>query len=230
MIPREMIREVFRAVADFLYPPSCLLCGIAIPGEQPLCPECLNAAAECSFRFAPPRRSLDDAASVFALLPYDQTCRTLVHAFKYHNRPAVAFLAGNLMAKRFLHDLSAFSDAPLVPVPLHPDKLRSRGYNQASRLAEGFSAFSGHTVRDDLLARVVFTGTQTALDAVERRKNVHGAFRYTGETSLQGRPVILIDDVMTTGSTITECARALKYGGAGDIAVCVVATPDAGDD
>lgn len=227
---RGLLLETGRALMDFLYPPSCLLCGFAHPGECPVCPDCFAAVTDAALRYEPPRRSLDGVSILSVLLPYDHSCRTLVHAFKYHNLPSVANMTGNLLARKSLPLLGSFSGASLVPVPLHPDKLRSRGYNQCRRLADGFSEYSGHPIREDLLTRTVFTGTQTALGAGERRENVRGAFRYTGATSLRGEPVILLDDVMTTGSTLSECVRTLRDGGAGEIAVCVVASPDVGDD
>jgi ComF family protein len=227
---RGALAEVFHALADFLYPPVCLLCGKACEGEKAICSGCLAAAAEKSRAFEPSPRTLDAVSDVFVLLPYDRTCRTLVHAFKYHGLPSVAALAGDLMARKMLPRLTGYPHAPLVPVPLHPDKLRERGYNQCRRLADGFAAFSGHTIREDLLERVIYTGTQTALDAESRKSNVRGVFRYIGDTALRGEPVILLDDVMTTGSTLAECARVLREAGAGKIAVCVVATPGVKDD
>ena len=92
------------------------------------------------------------------------------------------------------------------------------------------SSPSTYEICGNLLTREKNTNTQTALDHEGRILNVRDAFRYTGERSLSGRPVILIDDVMTTGSTVSECTKALKEGGAGKITVCVVATPDIGID
>ncbi len=229
MSARETILEVLHAMTDFFYPPSCLLCGYS-RGDDIICPDCLAALTELAAEYEPQRRPPENADAVLILLPYNRACRTLVHAFKYHGLPSAANLAGNFMARKMLPLLSSFSDAPLTPVPLHPSKLRERGYNQCRRIAEGFAAFSGHAIREDLLERAVYTGTQTALDAEKRKENVKGVFRYIGETSLQGSPIILIDDVMTTGSTLSECAKTLKNAGAGKIAVCVVATPNVGDD
>jgi len=222
--------EILWALADFFYPPSCLICENACDGEKAVCSSCHAMISDAALAFDPPRRSMNTIDDIVVLLPYDLNCRKLVHAFKYHGLPSVATMAGNLMARKALLRLASFSDAPLVPVPLHPEKLRQRGYNQCLRIAEGFSSFSGHVIREDLIERVVYTGTQTALDAAERKQNVRGAFRFIGETSLAGKPVILLDDVMTTGSTLEECAGTLKKAGAGNIAACVIATPGIRDD
>jgi len=227
---RSAVLEVLRSLADFLFPPTCLLCGGDCPGERKLCGDCERELTETALRYEPPQRTIEHIDLISVLLPYDSSCRTLVHAFKYHGMPSAAYFAGKLLARKTLARLAAYADAPLVPVPLHPAKFRERGYNQCLSIAEGFSSFAGNAIREDLIARTVNTGTQTALDREERMRNVKGAFVYTGETSLAGRPVILIDDVMTTGSTLSECARALRDGGAGSVAVCVVATPGMGED
>lgn len=224
-----VILEVWKSLTDFLFPPVCLLCGGECRGEEKICGNCAAIQAERALRYESPPRKLEHVNEVCVLLPYDESCRTLVHAFKYHGMPSVAEMAGRLMSRKALARFPDFGDALLVPVPLHPKKLRERGYNQCGYLAEGFSLFSGHTVRNDLIERTVYTGTQTALNQNERKRNVQGAFSYAGTTSLSGRKIILIDDVMTTGSTLSECARVLAEAGAAEIAVCVVATPDVGE-
>lgn len=230
MATRDVFREFLRAIGDFLYPPVCLLCGGRYTGNIPLCISCMADMTTAASGHTSLEKHLDDGSRVLVLLPYDRNCRAIVHAFKYHGLPSLADFAGNLMARTMLPALGGFSRAVLVPVPLHPEKLRARGYNQSSRIAGGFAAVSGQTIREDLIGRAIFTGTQTALSAGERHENVRGAFHFTGEKPLAGEPVILIDDVMTTGATLSECARTLRDGGAGEIVVCVVATPDHGDD
>lgn len=230
MFGEAAVREIFRSMADFLFPPVCLLCDGECPGEEHLCDDCTSILAERALRYEPPTRSLENVRNICILLPYDKACRTIVHAFKYHGMPTVAKKTGVLMSRKALSLLPGYRDALLVPVPLHPEKLRERGYNQCAHIALGFAAFSGQTIREDLLARTVYTGTQTALSQKERKNNVRGVFVYIGKTALTGKRIILLDDVMTTGSTISECARVLTEAGAEEIAVCVVATPDVGAD
>ncbi|MDP2982296.1 MAG: ComF family protein [Candidatus Latescibacter sp.] len=221
--------EMVQALADFLFPPACILCGAGLSGHEKLCRDCHDSVYACALEYSPPARIIEQAVEIAVLLPYHETCRTLVHAFKYHGMPSVAYLMGNLMARKSWARFSKYPSALLVPVPLHPLKLKERGYNQSLKIAEGFASFTGHEIGETLLSRRVYTGTQTALGQEERRRNVQGAFAFSGETALRDRPVILIDDVLTTGSTLAECTRTLKDGGAGDIAICVVATPDVGD-
>jgi ComF family protein len=101
----------------------------------------------------------------------------------------------------------------IVPVPLHPTRERERGFNQASLLAESLSAQIS-TPSKPLLERIRYTTTQTALDRAERMENLHNAFRLRKNADVRGLRVLLIDDVLTTGSTLSECARVLKRAGA----------------
>ena len=222
--------EVFGSVIDFIFPPACPVCGGAFNARDIICPDCIDAITECSNSYIPPERNLTHVDNISILLPYDSICRTLIHALKYHGMKSTGQVLGKLMAKKTMKDCSPAENSCIVPVPLHPSKLKERGYNQSERLAEGFASFTGFEVCDNLLSRTKHTGTQTALDHEQRALNVRNAFRYSGEKSLSGRPVIIIDDVMTTGSTISECAKALRDGGAGEILVSVVATPGIGMD
>ena len=140
--------------------------------------------------------------------------REIIHEFKYgrqiHLRRLVA---------RWLH--AALDDERLrgrrfdvvVPVPLHATRLRERGFNQASQLAELLSAQTSIHSKP-LLDRIRYTTTQTALDRSERMENLHDAFRLRKNADVRGLRVLLIDDVLTTGSTLSECARVLKRAGA----------------
>jgi competence protein ComFC len=226
---RSALLETVYALTDFVFPPVCIICGKSFTGPEKLCKDCLDSVFSCALDYKPLLPVFENTDEVAVLLPYNDTCRTLVHSFKYHGMPSIAYQMGNLMARKSWNCLSRFHNAILVPVPLHPQKLKERGFNQSLKIAEGFSSFTGQPIGDNLITRRIYTKTQTALGHEERRCNVQGVFVYSGETALLNRPVILMDDVLTTGSTLTECARALKDGGAGDIAICVVATPDIGD-
>ena len=110
----------------------------------------------------------------------------------------------------------------IVPVPLHLDRLRERGYNQAALLARGLSERSGLPIEEESLVRIKETAPQVALKADERRKNVRGAFRGQDE-NLRDRQVLLIDDVCTTGATLEACAEALHEKGARSVWALVLA-------
>jgi ComF family protein len=98
----------------------------------------------------------------------------------------------------------------LVPVPLHPQRLRKRGYNQAERLAQGLSELTGIPVCQEAVRRVSFTRTQTRLDSLHRQRNVQHAFVAGQVDNLTDKHVMIVDDVLTTGATVTACGRALS--------------------
>ena len=146
-----------------------------------------------------------------AALEYNETARDSVVRFKYHGRQQYAVsYAEELWALRSEEILSFGADA-LVPVPIHRDRLRKRGYNQAELLAEELSKLSGIPLRRDLLFRSRRTGVQKALGPEARIRNLAGAF---SAGNVQGlRSVILVDDIFTTGSTMEACTRVLLSAG-----------------
>ena len=224
------VYEVFHSVMDFLFPPVCPVCGGPFTAKKIICHNCIDAITDCSYSYIPSKRVLANIDKISILLPYNSMCRNLIHALKYHGMHSIGLVLGKLMARKTLKEYSSIEKPCIVPVPLHPSKLNERGYNQSESLSEGFASFSGYEIYNNLLTRKKKTDTQTALKPEQRARNVQDAFRYTGGESLSGRPVILIDDVMTTGSTSSECAKTLKEGGAGNITICVVAIPETGMD
>ncbi len=145
-------------------------------------------------------------APVRSAVWFDRSARAMVHRFKYQGwwRLAESF------AQRMAPLLREFGDADLVPVPLATGRRRDRGYNQAEALADALSALTGNPVRADRLTRVRETGTQTRLAPEARRANLAGAFAGGPES----RAAILVDDVFTTGATLTSAATVLLDSGA----------------
>ena len=140
--------------------------------------------------------------------------REIIHEFKYarqiHLRHLVAHWLRAALDDERLRDISFDL---IVPVPLHPARQRERGFNQAGLLAESLSAETSMPSKP-VLERIRYTTTQTALDRSERMENLHNAFRLRKNADVRGLRVLLIDDVLTTGSTLSECARVLKRAGA----------------
>ncbi len=141
-----------------------------------------------------------------------------VHGLKYRGRRVVAAALGTLLAERYPFAL----DALLVPVPLHPTRLRSRGYNQALLLARALGHRRGLTVAPRALQRTRATRAQPGLPAAERHRNLAGAFTVRGRALVAGRRIVLIDDVLTTGATAAACARTLLAAGAERVDVYTV--------
>jgi len=153
---------------------------------------------------------------------YEDVMREALHAFKFRGRRALAAPLGDLMGEMDGR-LPAGVPALLLPVPLHPRRERERGFNQASLLARRVGRAWRVPVRDDVLVRAVATPSQTELDAPARRANVRDAFRLRRPETITGCHVLLVDDILTTGATLSECARCLREGGAATVGALTVA-------
>lgn len=220
---------------DELLPRSCLLCGGSC-SEHNLCPGCLrdlprnlDACAACGLPRSDRVRDLCGTCllrppswdRLYAPLRYEFPVDVLVRMLKYHRKLA----AGPALAGAMMISLPTEPLAPpiaFVPVPLHWTRLAVRGYNQAQELARHLSKSLGQPMARGRLQRTRRTRSQTGLDAAARHRNLREAFRWTGP-GLDGSGVVLIDDVLTTGSTAAACTRALRKAGAGRVDVWVAA-------
>jgi ComF family protein len=151
--------------------------------------------------------------------PYDGWVRAAILALKYEGQWARAGSLGSLMTPL----LAEFGPVDaLVPVPLYPDRRRERGFNQAEELAR-HAAAGGVPIAAGLLVRLRPTPRQVGLGAADRRANVDGAFAVDPGADVRGLRLVLVDDVLTTGATLGNCARALHDGGAGFVGALTVA-------
>ena len=157
-------------------------------------------------------------------LRYEWPLDSLVTRFKYGADLAVGHVLASVMAQQItLHLVNAASCRPqlLIPIPLHPVRLRERGFNQALELARPLSHALGIAMHAEGLRRVRATPRQTGLNALNRRRNVRGAF--VPNTEVHDRHIALVDDVITTAATARECAKVLKRAGAASVQVWAVA-------
>jgi ComF family protein len=178
--------------------------------EPPLCPHCGRPRSNgclCPLCQRDPLQ-IDGVRSVAY---FDGTLREAIHRFKYYNQQDLAIPLGKLMGNYW--EKSPLPAEIIVPVPLHKDRLRERGYNQATLLARELAKSIGLPVSENSLMRVRATRPQVDLNAEERKENVGDAFRCSNE-ELKGKRVLLIDDVCTTGATLEACSVALRQVGA----------------
>jgi ComF family protein len=214
-----------------LLPQDCLLCGISC-GHQQLCQACLldlpvHDSPSCPVCAMPSPQAEICGACISHPPHFDATLAALIYAFpvdsllrslKYQEQLAIAELTGDLLAQcvggRSSVDL-------LVPMPLHPQRLRERGFNQAVEIARVVAHRTGIALAADATIRVRATQPQAALPLASRRKNIRGAFACTQDFS--GKRVALLDDVMTSGASLNELAGTLKAAGAAHVECWVAA-------
>lgn len=166
-------------------------------------------------------RCLIERAAAFSVYNRGSRIRSLIHLLKYRGRKDVGRMLGRLYGSVLAG--SGFMDGidMILPVPLDPARERKRGYNQSQCIAEGLGEYNRVPVRSDILCRTGKSGSQTKRGRYERWENVEGLFAVRKAAGIQGRHLIVVDDVITTGSTIEACVNALHD--AGDVRVSVVA-------
>ncbi len=234
---RPRARGAASTLVDLVFPPTCLACRKATATNGALCGPCwggmrLIERPFCERLGTPFAAELDDGAGDGLVSPeaiadppvyararavarYDDgPARRLVHRLKYGDRLELATTMGAWMA-RAGDELLTEADV-LVPVPLHPRRLALRRFNQSALLAQAISRGCGVPVDMDALARVKPTPPQVGMTRSQRALNVQGAFRVVPEHAIgvDGRAVVLVDDVLTSGATLNAAARALLRGGA----------------
>lgn len=189
---------------DVLWPRTCAVRDCGRPSDRPgsyICSRC-HATLPWYDEFA---------KSAFAYL---EPIAQLVNIYKFNGAQHLAEDFAELLETSFRkkHDVVAVD--VVVPVPLHPRRLASRGYNQSGLLADAFARRIGRLCDETSFVRIRDTEHQSRSSGDERRENLKGAFRVADPSRIRGRTVVLVDDVMTTGSTVDECTAALLEGGA----------------
>ncbi len=216
--------ELFQAAVSLLYPSTCIICGKNVRAGEYLCDGCEAKIIRivppfCETCSEPFEGSINTAFS----------CANCAHRTIHFDAAVAAYRGRGIKYNRQIHlrhvvarwlraalddeRLRDYEFDVVVPVPLHPARQRERGFNQASLLAQLLSAHTSIPCKP-VLKRIRYTTTQTALDRSERMENLHNAFRLRKNADVRGLRVLLIDDVLTTGSTLSECARVLKRAGA----------------
>ncbi len=238
------VAGVLRSFIDVLFPAACATCGSPVGASRiphfctscwsdfsllpgALCPRCgrpfgspaaLTHSPEHACRFCREEPPVFDQA--LAVGQFEGSLRDAIHLYKYRPSRALgrhlgAWMAANVRLGRGI-DL-------LMPVPLHSRRLRERGFNQALLLGHEVAQAHGIPLSIDSLARIRPTRPQVELSGAERVRNVAGAFAIRPSCAVDGRSVLLVDDVFTTGATLNECARVLKERGAGRVLALTLA-------
>jgi ComF family protein len=237
------VTAVLTALAELLFPPLCLTCGqiLSERAGHPFCSDCYSGIRFIGAPLCPvcgipyPAEGSPDHACGDCLLSkrhvgaarslgvYKSVLLDAIHAFKYGGNLALGESLGRLMADRDYPSFRIDDYSLIVPVPLHPRRLRQRGFNQSVILARQIARRHGIAMEFRALKRIVDTESQAGLKKEDRRSNIRKAFGMSGPDRVSGKHVLLVDDVYTTGSTLGECARTLLKAGAESVGALTLA-------
>ena len=231
-----LLRDFWSGLLDLVYPPKCLICDEMQPNY--LCTDCLKQIQFIEGRIcrscgAPLQEEkwctecdgveycFDSARSVGV---YDGVLKEAIHQFKYSGHRVLAPVLGELLVNHLRKDTACLRRVNcIVPVPIHSSRLRQRGFNQSELLAEELSREFALPLVRKALVRARATRPQVNLPTDKRHDNVQNAFRVARTDAIEGRNILLIDDVFTTGSTVDSAARSLREAGAREVHILTLA-------
>ncbi len=215
----KRFRGVMGDVLSLFFPQFCAACSeLLMSGEELVCTRCRFGLPYTGFHKYVSNpvakqfwgKVMLRSAAAYLYFQKGGRVQQMMHKLKYGNEPEIGemlgcWYGGSLKGSFLYHDVTA-----VVPVPLHRDRLKKRGYNQAEMIANGLSTTMGVPAVNDLLLRSTATATQTRKNRYERYKNVEEVFCVGESKTAYGHHVLLVDDVITTGSTLTACASVLR--------------------
>lgn len=226
-----LIQDIARGLLGLFYPDICLCCSTELIGDEKfVCSHCLYDLPVTYFhqrkdnpvaRLFWGRAEIENATANY-FFRKENRIRMLIHQMKYHGQKEIGLFLGKEMGKS-LSDSSFRAIDIIVPVPLHPKKLRKRGYNQSEWIARGVAEIMNKPVVTETLVRHSTSGSQTQKKRFERWENVHSGFGLADPGIFSGKHILLIDDVLTTGATIEACTQAIRMSEQVKVSVATLA-------
>lgn len=226
------VNQYFQDFFALFFPDLCAGCGTNLfKNEQVICTKCIYHLPLTNFHNDPFNKL---AKQLWGRFVFTQACsyvyfrkggrvQNIMHQLKYNNRPEAGYKMGQLYAY-VLNGSDEWQKPDLIiPVPLHPKKLKKRGYNQSESISEGLASILHIPVMTDHLTRIENTETQTRKSRFVRYENLKTAFYCKEKISLSGKHILLVDDVMTTGATLEACATVLLAVQGTSISIVTVA-------
>ena len=214
------MKKILESLLDLIYRKKCYFCGKSKYSIK-MCPSCYEKL-EFSDRIA---NRIVDGVDVYCAGIYTKELQKLIRGLKYHKQRDLAYFQAKFMYEYFsnLNNLKN-KDFELIPVPLHQNRMKKRKYNHMELVCEEFSKLSGFECNFELIKRIKDTKPQYRLSRVQRLKNLSGAFE-VNKNKISGKPLLIMDDICTTGSTFEEMIKALKNAGVKNIVCFATSTP-----
>lgn len=230
--PIEAVRSILRGFVDLFFPPTCIHCKATLTrlaNNLSLCPNCYSQLILMSPEY-PQTEVLERLDPCFVdqmwiSYEFNEIIQTVIHYIKYMKMPNLGIKVGRLCAEVLRKNLESIAERFFLPIPLHPVRKSERGYNQSKFITNGIISAHFGTSIENVLIRNKNTISQTTLNREERQQNVCQAFQVRNGSDISWETIILVDDLITTGATINECARVLKENGAQRIIGMAVASP-----
>lgn len=230
----EVLNSYWFSLFDSILPRFCYSCKTKLAtGDKSICSNCLKRIKEIDDsrlqieydRKFGVKQIISDFFSPF-LFEKDKELQHAIHSLKYENKFRTGVFFGEVIAEKIINRRSNWIPDIIIPIPLHKLKETERGYNQSYFIAKGFSKVTGITLIKSAVKRSKYTESQTTLTFTEREENIDGAFKVTNKKAVYNKSILLIDDVITTGATVSECGRVLVEAGAKKIFAASIAIAD----
>ena len=214
------MKKILESLLDLIYRKKCYFCGKSKYSIK-MCPSCYEKL-EFSDRIA---NRIVKGVDVYCAGIYTKELQKLIRGLKYHKQRDLAYFQAKFMYEYFANlDNLKNKDFELIPVPLHQNRMKKRKYNHMELVCEEFSKLSGFECNFELIKRIKDTKPQYRLSRVQRLKNLSGAFE-VNKNKISGKPLLIMDDICTTGSTFEEMIKALKNAGVKNIVCFATSTP-----
>lgn len=212
------MKRILTELLYLFFPNTCVNCkSPLIIGEEQLCIACLNQLSYTRFNVNQNPAELlfagrNEISAAYAFLHYEKggITQKLIFSLKYHNNKKLGFLLGRMAALQLIRQVDFEQPDVIIPVPLHKKRLKKRGYNQSEWIAKGFNSVCRKSIDTTSLIRLKKTETQTKKSVYDRITGIETAFQLTSGENLEGKHVLLIDDVMTSGATLNACVKELS--------------------
>lgn len=210
------MKKFLASLLDLIYKKKCYFCGKS-KNSLKMCPDCYNELCFADYNV----NRIINGVNIYTCGVYEKNLQKLIRGLKYHKQKELAYYLAKFMYEYF-EKLEVKGSFQVVPVPLHKNRIKKRKYNHMELVAEEFCRLSGFTPNFELIKRIKDTKPQYKLSRKERMKNLENAFE-VDKTKLLPMPVILIDDICTTGATFEEMIAALKKEGIENI-ICLASS------